>query len=331
MALSFDSTAPWTNVTWINLATSFAGMGRDQDAVAAYLRAEAVDSGALFRNNINHEYGGALVRLGRFAEAESTFARMAGATTIGWRAAGLRSLGYLAVWRGRVEDGMMLFRQAAEATKQQRAPLSEARNRLLVAWSQRLLGRTASANAELDTVMTLIGAPAMEPRFLTITAIGLVRLGRLADADSVIRLLRSRVDTHNVYDEAAEALAVGHVQLARGRGDSALANARRAARYPQPVMRLSLEAAALRQLGRADSARLVLRELLDHHEFGAEGQEDWLHAHIVLGDLLLAAGDTAGARASYRGLVDRWREATQPLPDLTMARARLAALEPRRR
>src|SRR5439155_2419795 len=100
-ALRFDS----LNVnTWINIATSTSKLKRDEPARLAYREAERIDPTVLYRNNVNNEYGRVLVDLGRVAEAESAFKRMATAPRIEDRALGLRSLAFLAFWRGRVQE-----------------------------------------------------------------------------------------------------------------------------------------------------------------------------------------------------------------------------------
>ena len=73
-ALTFDSAHV---SSYINLATIANRQKRFDDALAHYARANRVDSTALFRNNLNHEWGSTLVLLGRYAEAESAFRRMA--------------------------------------------------------------------------------------------------------------------------------------------------------------------------------------------------------------------------------------------------------------
>jgi tetratricopeptide (TPR) repeat protein len=251
---------------------------------------------------------------------------MAAGPTLAARAAGFRSLGYLATWRGRIDEAAVQFEHAADASVQMGAPLTEVRNRLLLAWTHRLAGRQTAANNEMNRVMQLVSAPAMEPGFLSFIVTGLVRLDRLADAESVLSVLRSRVDSASDVDRAADALASGTVALANARPDSALWFGRRAAGFPQDLLVFSLLGDAHRALGQRDSAETALRRVIDADAFGAESQEVWLRAHVLLGDLLLSKGDTARARQTYQALLQRWREAPQTLPELVTARARLVAL-----
>ena len=114
--------------------------------------------------------------------------------------------------------------------------------------------------------------------------------------------------------------------LANNKPDSALWYARRAAGFPQDLLVFSLLGDAHLALGQGDSAEAALRRVIDADAFGAESQEVWLRAHVLLGDLLISKGDTTRARQAYQALLQRWREAPPTLPDLVTARARLVAL-----
>ena len=325
-ALTFDSTSIISANNYINLATVLGRLDRDEESLDAYHQAARIDSIILYRGNLNHEYGAKLVGLDRLAEAESAYTRMAARPTLGARAAGFRSLGYLALWRGRIDEAAVQFERAVDVSVQMGTPLTEARNRLLLAWTHRLAGRQNAAHTEVNRVMQLIEAPAMEPVFLSFIVTALVRLDRRADAEAVLSMLRSRVDSASDADRAAEAFARGTVALADDRPDSALWYARRATGFPQDLLVFSLLGDAYLALGQRDSAEAALRRVIDTEAFGAESQEAWLRAHVLLGDLLLSKGDTTGARQAYQALLQRWREAPPTLPELVAARARLVAL-----
>ena len=325
-ALTFDSTSITSANVYINLATVLARLDRDEEALDAYHQAARIDSLILYRGNLNHEYGQVLVRLDRLAEAESAYTRMAAGPTLAARGAGFRSLGYLASWRGHIDEAAVQFERAADVSVQMRAPLTEVRNRLLLAWTHRLAGRHAEASSEMNRVMSLARGPSVEPGFLSFIVTGLVRLNRLSDAESVLSVLRSRVDSASDIDRASEALASGTLALAKSRPDSALWYARRAAGFPQELLVFSLLGEAHQALGQRDSAEAALRRVLDADAFGAESQEVWVSAHLLLGDLLLSKGDTARARHTFQALLQRWREAPPALPELVTARARLVAL-----
>ena len=311
---------------WINVATSSAKLGRLADAVENYRRAERVDSTALYRGNINNEYGTALVALGRLAEAETVFRRMASEPRIDDRALGLRSLAFLAFWRGNARDAAESLRQAIDATVQAKAPLSEARNHMLLAGVYRSADRLADANHEIDRALALTPAPTFSPTLLSVLAFQCEQLQRHRDAAAVARLVHARAGRENAQDQAAIAFADAATALARHQPDSALASLRGASALPWGVLRLALTADAFAAAHQTDSAKATLATVISRQWFGAEGEAEWLHAPLVLGDLLLATGDTAAAVPQYRAVLERWQEAASDLPDLVTARTRLKLL-----
>jgi Tfp pilus assembly protein PilF len=316
---------------WIQLATVFARMRRSDSSIAAYERAGRIDSTWLYRNNINNEYGEQLVLAGRFADAETLFSRMSRIPRLYERSLGFRSLGYLALWRGRLDDAVAQFRLATEAVHQQPSALSEARNRLLLASVFRMQNRTTEANAEVDQALALAGSPSLEPAMLVILAYQSFQLGRTRDVESVARLTRERARTGNAVDEACHAFADAIVHAAHHRPDSALVALRNTAALPWIVPRLMLTATVLAAAGQVDSARAMLKSVETQKGFGSEGEDDWLRAPLLLGNALLAAGDTAGAERQYQTLLTQWREASGQNPDRVAAQQRLDALVKLRR
>ncbi|HJU89237.1 MAG TPA: tetratricopeptide repeat protein [Gemmatimonadaceae bacterium] len=325
-ALTYDSTSLWVSATYINIATVLSRLDRFEEAVQAFKKAEEVDSTALYKNNINHEYGMTLVRAGRLAEAESAYRKMSRGPSVFGRASGFRSLGYLSYWRGRLDESADYFQRAIDASRQLGAPLSIARNQLLLASAYRMAGRTTEANLQLDLVMRNLAAKEFEPRFLTFIAVALARHGRLSELDTILKILRERADPQSDHDAGAEALVRAIIHLARNRPDSAVVYTTRAEAAQQAALSLAVRAKAFLAAGQRDSARVALSRVLQETGFGFEGIEDWFKARVQLGDVLLADGDTTGARKSYEALVEQWREAPPQAPDLVAARGRLAAL-----
>ncbi len=322
-ALALDSLHA---TTFINLATAHARLGRWDRAIENYRRAEAVDAGALYHNVINNEYGLALVQVGRVADAESAFQRMTAAPTIADRALGLRSLAFLALWRGNVNDAAVYLRQATDATRQQHAQLSEARNHMLLVTVYRTTNRAAQANREIDQALGLTTAPTFEPTLLAVLAYQCEQLDRARDAATVAALVHARARADNATDQAAAAFADAAIALGRRRADSAVVYMRRTQAFPWPMLRLALAADAFVAARQSDSAVAALTSLVSLPGFGTEGEVEWLRAPLSLGDMLLAAGDTAAALGRYRAVVERWREAPLDFPDLVSARARLKVL-----
>jgi Tfp pilus assembly protein PilF len=322
-ALTYD---PRHVSSYINLATVMLGHDALDSALMFYTHADRVDSTALYHSNINHEYGSTLVKLGRLAEAESAFSRMSREPRVDSRALGFRSLGYLALWRGRTDDAIEFYRRAAAASKQQGSPLSESRNRMLLATAYHTAGRNRESNEEISRAMAMVAAPSLPPQVLAMLATNAFKLGRATDVRSLLATIRARKQAGNRVDAASEAYVAGLSALMAGHMESALHHARAAVALPTTIQRLMLEAEALRGLGHVDSALMAVRAVEEQRGFGFEGQDDWLRAPLVLGDLMLARHDTVGAVKEYQRLLARWRSAPTHYMDAVTGRARLAAL-----
>jgi tetratricopeptide (TPR) repeat protein len=310
---------------WINLATTYQAQRRHKDALAAYRRAEAVDSTSLYRNNINHEFGTTLVLMNRFADAESVYRRMAAGPRIADRALGLRSLGLLALWQGRIYEAVGDFQQALEATQQMNSLISVARNRLWLAATYRAANRQSDAHSEVGRTIALATSPNFPPVMLALLAYACYQLDRSQDIDALVATIRSR-SSDNPGDRASVAIGIALQQLVRQRPETALVALRQAANFNFPLVPMMLTAEAFQAAGVPDSARATLVRILDRDGFGAEGQDEHVRALLILGDVLLQLGDSAGAATRYQAFINRWRAAPPELPDLVTARARLGTL-----
>jgi tetratricopeptide (TPR) repeat protein len=322
-SLAFDSTHA---STYINLATVARSRQRYDEALAYYAAAARLDSLALYNGNINLEWGSSYVYLGRMAEAESAFTRMSRAPGLYDRNLGFRALAALAMWQGHVDRAIDWYRKAIDASVQNKAPLSELRNRLALAVAYRSIGRMTEANEELTRAVRLAQDRRIEPRMLAMVAATCVKLGRVADADAMLTLVRARVGVRDPTDAAAQAYVESLLALTRHRVDSALVYLGRAGDLPEDVQLNALASEVYRAAGQMDSARAATNRILDYRAFGVEAQEDFLRAPLVLGDLLLANQDTAGAIKQYQRVIDQRRGAQREVSDVAAARTRLATL-----
>ena len=130
------------------------------------------------------------------------------------------------------------------------------------------------------------------------------------------------------------ARVTGHLDLVRG--ELALAEGRpteaigrfQAAQVVDPRNASALEslAAALVASGQIEDAVKRYEELIAKEPFGAEAQEDWMRAHVRLGELHERLGKPDAARASYERLLAIWKDGDADLVALNEARAHLAKL-----
>lgn len=322
-ALKFD---PRHINSWINLATIAGREDRSEDALRYYGAAARIDSMVLYHNNLNSEWGATFVRLNRYAEAESAFRRMASSETISDRALGLRSLGALAFWQGRLEDAAESFRRSADAAEQSHAALSAMRSRIMAAAVLRAMGRDRDAEVEIRHASTVVSSVNIEPQALVLLATAYVKIGRIDDARTIQTTIRQRSRAGNPVDASAEAYTVAMIALATNHADSALSAIRGAGLMANRSQQFLVEAEAFRALGQLDSARVAIDSLRRGHAFASESEEDLLHAPLVMGDILLAQGDTTGAMRQYQALLDQWRAAPPSAADVVAARTRMASL-----
>ena len=310
----------------IELATNYSELGRTDSSIMAYQRAAAIDSGLLYHNNANSEYGSELVAAGRFAQAETTFRHMATEPRLFDRSLGFRSLAYVDLWQGRIPDAVAAIQGAVDAMHQQGSPLSEGRNRLILATIYRVANRVPEANAEVDRALTFVDDVTYEPLMLAIAGYDCHQLGRARDVEMLARKARQRARPDARADRAAIAFLDAAVQLSAHHADSAITDLRAASAFTWPLPRLMLLAEAFTQAGQRDSARATLAALRAIPGFGTEGEEDWLHAPLLLGDALLDAHDTTAAVKQYQSVLTQWRDAPSELPDMAAAKRRLAAI-----
>jgi tetratricopeptide (TPR) repeat protein len=202
---------------------------------------------------------------------------------------------------------------------------------MLLAGAYRSVNRVADANTEIARAVVLSKSPQYEPSMLALLMYACQQLDRPRDVESLGALLHQRVNADSRADRAADAFANGVLQLVRHHPDSALVFLRSAGDFAVKAQRLMSTAEAFQALGRRDSVRVALTALVETDEFGSQGQDEWLRAPLLLGDALLALGDSAGAYKRYQEVATRWRDAPPDTPDLVTARARLAALSARAR
>ena len=108
---------------------------------------------------------------------------------------------------------------------------------------------------------------------------------------------------------ASHELLQGEVALARGNTARAielleLANTRVSTTYfTEPLARAYARAGDVRR------AIAQYEKVVHGLEFGWEGQEPWIFAHVELGNLYEVAGEYAKAVAAYQRFADLWRDA----------------------
>lgn len=323
-ALTFDSSA---SNSYVNLATCYKHQGDNRLALDAYAAAERADSMALLSFNVNHEWGGTFVRLGRYAEAEAAFGRMLARSGAGDRARGHRSLAYLSMLRGGYREAIDHLNAAIALTPDQNTYLSRLRNQLLLAEAFLVRGARASVDRELDQALRLADANYLEPRMLALMGRVLVHAGRVQDAGAVLARMDREMQQANPADRSARGLLFAELALARGAPAEAFDAMRLDVDPGFAGWRSGLMGRALGGRGVEDSALTILAAFAAGDYFGMDFQADWVLAPLEVARLAEALGDTATARAALQALLDRWRDGDADLPVLQEAQRHLALLQ----
>lgn len=324
-ALQFDSSD--VNA-YLDLALSLKALQRYDLALERYHRAAALDSTALLRGFTIAEYGELLVRLRRFDEAERHFRRILNGPAVRDRPYTLRSLGLLEVWRGRLDQGVGLLRQATAASIRidDATAIGALRGRSFEGQTLLMLGDRGQASRAFDSLMAHIG-PTIEPRALALFARGLLKAGRVADVRRLASLPR---DTLGPADRHALDFIAAAVAISEGRPDSGMARLAAGAAAPQPAVTGWLRVEGLAGQRKTREALALADSLLAHPDFGNESQLEWLAGLITAADLAADLGDRKAAVAGYQRLIDLWNGGDSSSALLDRARTQVEALRNQR-
>ncbi|HKN67723.1 MAG TPA: BTAD domain-containing putative transcriptional regulator [Gemmatimonadaceae bacterium] len=322
--LARDSLDP---TSYINLAVASTQLSRHDEAVRYYRRAFALQPSLLRLENLNHEYGEALLFAGKPDEARAVYDSML-TGDVDQRARGHRSLGLLAMIRGRYGEAIERFRDAVLLSQSPDHALTEARNRLFLASAQQEKGWRDSATAQIRTAHALFRRTYFEPMFLWFLGKALARDGQVALASEVLDTLRRRARADNPQDRANVLALGGEVALAQGRADSAAHLLQLA--YATDTSSLVTEslATAIARTGSFAGAARLYESLLSKPAvwYGWEAEQYALAAPLAAGALYERANDLPHARAAYEQVLTRWAQGDTDLVTVRASRAGLARL-----
>jgi len=318
-ALGYDSTHVHTLV---NLATALEGA----EAIRTYRRAEQLDSTQLLRPPMSTEFGNELIVAGRFQEAEEHFRRVLRQPGLFDRIVGHRGLGFLAIWRGRPEQGLAHFRDASEAGRQGIDSLTISRNYLLEAHTLLLAGDTAVAQETMARIRAIIDRVRFGPRLLLLLGNGFLHTGQIAVAESLLAGIVARGDTSAQVDRSSRDLLAAGVATARGDGEKAIGLLDGLGRFDQVSLVLGWRARAELVRGNPARAREILATLSATPSATTEAVFEWLWSFWARGEIARQQGDKQAAVAAYRALLKQWDGGDASASLVRALKARLVAL-----
>ena len=321
---------------YVNLATSYAALRNDQEAVKHYQQAFDLSPALKTDLIVNHEYGFVLIRLGDLDRAAAHFEQMLAEKSSSSQARGHRSLGLLETYRGRYSAGIDHFKQAIIINRTNKALVSEFRDRLFLARAYRAKGMAQAAAEELDAVHRLATTSTLAPEWLSRLGKEEARSGRMAQARATLGLMAktagdataaSSINRNTEAERAHFEIVQGEVELAEGRAAKGVESFESAYVIDPNMGTLDSLAMGLLRAGRADEAAKRFEAMLARKDYGSESQEQSFNAQIRLAEIHARLGRSDRARELSEGLIAQWKGGDEDLVLLKDARALLAGLK----
>ena len=325
---------------YVNLASTLSGQRKHQAAREAYQKAFELHPAMLTETFVNHEYGFTLVRSGDLDGAADAFIKMKAVTEPRDRKPrGHRSLALLEMYRGRYAKAIEELRQSILLHQTYKFATSEFRDRLFLARALNAKGEFAAAAAEASAAQALAVRLTFGPEWLTTLGRFYARTGKTREVKQLLAAVEKVAGNTLTETSVNRNLQQDQLQLMELKGEIAKGEGRFAeavtllqpatgGRGSEAIFGL---AAALQAAGRLEEAAREYERLLEKQPLGGEVQEDWLAAHVRLGEVLEQLNRPADARRQYEKLLTLWKDGD---PDLTLRAqataglARLAARKP---
>ena len=318
----------------VNIASCYSGLRKYAEAVEAYRKAFAIEPSLVTQPFVNHEYGFTLVGHGDLEAAGEVFAKMKAQPEPLMKARAHRSQAFLEMYRGRYDQAIAELRQGIVIDTTLGATISEFRDRLILVRALDAKGRSREAGVELAAVDRLIARLSLGPEWLRFPATIQARRGELRRARRLVDLMTKTSGAATADSAANRNIAQDQAYVGHARGELALAEGRpaeavtilEAARVggafdPQIVDAL---AAAQLAVGNLSAAAKSYEEVIANRPFGLEAQENWMWAHVRLGEVYQRLGRLDAARERYARLVALWKDGDSDLVALREVKARLS-------
>lgn len=312
---------------YVNLGALLSSSGDRGEGLKSYAKGFALQPSMLMTSNLNHEYGRALILAGRPHDARAVFDTILRGN-FDQRAQGERSIALLAMYQGHYDEAIERFRKALLLSQRPQRELSEARNRLFLAWAEQEKGWKDSVTVELRAAHALFRKAYFEPTFLMYLGKALVLGKELPLAVEVLDTLRKRVQPNNTKDRSNMLVVAGEVELARGRADSAVRLLKTAyASDESPYVAESLA----RALVAAGDLRGAVRLCEDYGTnvagwYGMEGQQFGARAFYAAAGVYERMKDTTAALGAYERFLAQRATADSDIVQVKDARDRILKL-----
>ncbi|HTQ62484.1 MAG TPA: protein kinase [Candidatus Solibacter sp.] len=306
--------APNNASSYIDLATCYNILGNFAESVRTYEQAFKLEPSWETNQNINHEYGMAIFRMGDEAKARQTFELALDKPDL--RAKGQRSLAWLDLYHGKYAVAKSLLQEALLSDENYKWALSILREHNLLAIVADGQGDRAGRLRQLDLAVPFLSkiGPQIRPALWLGTQYA--RSGSVAKAADILEKIRPLADPQNPEQLSDLQTLEAEVEFARGNKDHAIELLLLADKAMRTSMTLEGLAHAYEASGKPDQAAGWYEFLLGQVEspLGWEPQQDWIAAHYHLARIYFSQGDKAKAAADLDWFLDAWKDADPALP-----------------
>jgi tetratricopeptide (TPR) repeat protein len=273
-------------------------------------------------NNIVAEYGETMISAGRPASAESLFhVQLEGDAAA--RARAHRSLGLLNIYRGQSAAARDLLRQAITEDVGSSSATSLLRDRMYLIRALFDVGKIDSARAMLQAAVEFSRKQSLDPEWFGTLGELAARLGNRGVAKEMESRVLAAFQADNNDDAVALRSLQGEIALLDGNGAAAREHfeaALAATRWAGPIAGAARSAVAQ---DRRKEAETLFAEVVSKGVSMTEALPAFFEAHLELGRLAAARGDTTTARQHLGWIMTQWATADS---DLVVRRAAAKAL-----
>jgi eukaryotic-like serine/threonine-protein kinase len=325
---------PANSSSYINLGTCYSGLQKFEEAKRSYEKGFEITPSNILGYNINTEYGFTLVSVGEIQKAASTFQKMIAADEVLRRARGFRSLGFLAIYQGKLSDAIANFKRAILINKSGNASDSEFRDHLFLASAYQLKGLKADFLSELEAADRLLSKESFDPAFIEELATLYARAGKISNASRLLSAMSSQAKNLTATsmlnrsvqgDQASISEVQGEIALAKGKASEAIECFELADNLELRLMRDSI-AMAYHKLGKLEDAAASYRAIIDKYRLSGVLVEQWVLAHYELAGIYDEMGEHQKAKEYYGKFLSIWKDADPDIPILRQAKAEYAKL-----
>jgi serine/threonine protein kinase/tetratricopeptide (TPR) repeat protein len=304
---------------YIDLATTYNALGNFPDALRNYEQAFKLDPSWKTNQNINHEYGMTLFRVGDEAKARETFKLAFEKPDL--KPKGLRSIAWLDLYHGKYAVAKPQLQEALLSDENFKWALSILREHNLLAIVANGQGDRAGQLRELDLAVPFLANSGLQVRAGLWVGTQYARAGSLAKAAEVLEKIRVVADAKNPENSSDLQALEAEVELARGNKDRAIELLLLADKAKSSAMTIEGLAHAYEASGNSEQAAVWYERFVGAADppLGWEPQQEWIAARYHLARIYFAKGDRANAAKNLDWFLDAWKDADPGLPLLKEA------------